>query len=108
MLLENELGIELNVGQIPYFDKAIPLARAGKFIPGGTLANIRYIEPILEQGSYETWNLNLLSDPQTSGGLLIAMPRMNIAGFQAELKDYPFEICEIGEVISGSKKIILR
>lgn len=107
MLLGNQLGIELNVAQIPCFDQAIPLARAGKFIPGGTLSNIKYVEPLLDMGSYEVWNLNLLADPQTSGGLLIAMDRENVQGFCQELKDYPFEVCEIGEVISGPNKIIL-
>ena len=108
MLLGNQLGIELNVAQIPLFDQAIPLARAGKFIPAGTLANIKYVEPILDQGNYEIWNLNLLADPQTSGGLLIAMDRKNVVGFCRELDDYPFEICEIGEVIPGPNKIIFR
>jgi selenide,water dikinase len=98
----------IRIKNIPFFDKAIPLARNAMHIPGGTLANIKYVESFLEMGNTAVWYLNLLADPQTSGGLLISIPAENVAGFKSDVSGYAFEVAEIGEILSGTEKIIVE
>ncbi len=49
----------------------------------------------------------IFADPQTSGGLLISMPRDGVTGFIEELAEYPYKISNIGEVHSENIKITL-
>jgi selenide,water dikinase len=101
------LGVKIQVDKIEFFKKAIPLARESRHIPGGTLANISYIQSHLDMGDIEPWYQNLLFDPQTSGGLLIALSEPSIEAFRDSLSDYPFDVTAIGEVVEGENKIYL-
>jgi selenide, water dikinase len=107
MMADSGLGVNLRVSNIPFFDEAVPLAEKALHIPGGTLANINYIQDIMDTGKFAPWYMNLLADPQTSGGLLISMPAKGATRFIEELAEYPFKICNIGEIHSENKKITL-
>jgi selenide,water dikinase len=76
-------------------------------IPGGTIANISYIQSHLDLGDFEPWYQNLLFDPQTSGGLLIALSDRFTEAFRNNMSDYPYDIKIIGEVVEGENKIYL-
>jgi selenide,water dikinase len=101
------LGVKIQVDKIEFFKKAIPLARESRHIPGGTLANISYIQSHLDMGDIEPWYQNLLFDPQTSGGLLIALSEPSIEAFRDSLSNYPLDVTVIGEVVEGENKIYL-
>ncbi len=60
-------------------------AAAGKIVPGGLKRNRRYVEPHLRSSTDET-SLDLMCDPQTSGGLLVAVGKDRAAGFLKELE----------------------
>jgi selenide,water dikinase len=107
MISGKQFGARLFINKIPFFENALPLARDAKYIPAGTLANIKYTEPFVDLANIPVWYLNLLADPQTSGGLLISIPTENVAGFQADLSGYAFEAREIGEIITDAKKIMI-
>jgi selenide, water dikinase len=68
------VGLQISLNTVPLFNAAARLAETGKF-PGGTFANRRYIESLVDvdEGLSESlvW---LLFDAQTSGGLLAALP----------------------------------
>ena len=51
-------------------------------IPGGAYRNRNHVAQLLEAGNTDEMYVDLLSDPQTSGGLLAAVPE--------EEKDSPF------------------
>jgi selenide,water dikinase len=68
------VGFRLNWNKIPLMDGAERWAKAG-LVPGGTRTNREYREDVLYmETDVEEWKLNILFDPQTSGGLLIAVP----------------------------------
>jgi len=107
MISGSNLGAKIYTDQVPFFESAIPFARDAKYVPGGTLANIKYLEPVLDTGAIPFWYLNLLADPQTSGGLLVGMSEFEVSGFQDDLKEYPYEIKVIGEIDDQDEKIHL-
>jgi selenide,water dikinase len=108
MMQNLNVDIHLYLDEIQFFKDAIPYAREMLHIPGGTLANIKYIEKQLTMGRREIWYQNLLCDPQTSGGLLISMPASEVRRYLAKIKNYPYHITVIGEVVAGSNRIIIR
>jgi selenide,water dikinase len=75
------------------------------YVPGGTLANINYLEKHIELGDLPMWYLNYLCDPQTSGGMLIAISKNDIYKYKEKIKNYPFSVNMIGEVFKGNNKI---
>ena len=107
MIRESGIGVHLDVRSIGFFDRVLDYAREARYIPAGTLANIEYIAPYLEPGTFPDWYQVILCDPQTSGGLLIAIPPQNCDEFIGQLTGYPFPVMRIGEVVSGSNKIYL-
>ncbi len=101
-------GVSISVKKIPFFKLAIPFAQQGTQIPGGTLANQRFIQDHVMMGSIDAWYLNILFDPQTSGGLLISIPQESTERFINDLSDYPMEIAIIGKVVDAENKIFLK
>jgi selenide,water dikinase len=107
MITGTGLGAFISVEDIPVFEKSLPLAEIANHIPGGTLANINYVQSAVIMGKIPEWYLNILADPQTSGGLLISMPKSEVTAFKDELEKYPYQISEIGEIQSGDENITL-
>jgi len=108
MLEGSELGITVSVNKIPFFDNAIPFAKEMTQIPGGTLSNERFNHNHIDMGNVELWYLNLLFDPQTSGGLLISIPLDYANDFLSDLADYSLPVAIIGEVHERENKIFLE
>lgn len=100
------VDVHIHSNEVPSFEKALIYARESLHIPGGTLSNINYCEPQLEVKT-DSWKLNLLADPQTSGGLLVSLPVAQIESFKKAMDGYPLAVRVIGEVLSGSGRIII-
>lgn len=83
---ESKVTLEIQASALPLLPRATELA--GLFQPGGLKANRREFEPgvefLAEPGDAL---LALLFDPQTSGGLLLAMPEKSAEGLLAELPE---------------------
>ena len=101
------LNVKLRLKDIPFFPRAVSYARDLKYIPGGTLANIKYVESHLDMGENELWYQNLLCDPQTSGGLLISLPESQVDAYRSALRSYPYPVEVIGEVYPGEDRILI-
>lgn len=90
-----------NADAFPVLDAAWPLAEHAK-VPGGTKMNKLYL------GSYVTFsNVSvalkwILYDAQTSGGLLISIPRERLSQAKMNLENNKVFFAEIGEVTEGS------
>jgi selenide,water dikinase len=70
---EGEIGIELDFGSIPTFPGVTDFLKK-KVFPGGLERNRDFYSSMVEyKGRFPDYKKNILFDPQTSGGLLIAL-----------------------------------
>lgn len=96
MALASDVTLEIDSRNVQYFDGAIEYAQAGA-IPGGLNNNREFIVGCVEGSSdFE----DLLYDPQTSGGLLLAMPPADAARY---VKKYP-DAFRMGRVLEKQEK----
>jgi selenide,water dikinase len=71
----SKVGARIFLSKVPVIEVAWELARE-KIIPGGTLANLKFIDDKVDWDKEITQEAKLiLSDAQTSGGLLIAVAK---------------------------------
>jgi selenide,water dikinase len=106
MALASKVSLLFHINQIPLLEGALDCVRAGN-IPGGLKNNRDFAECVVgyEEGIPEEIRATLF-DPQTAGGLLIAVApesspdlirALNLAGIPA---------VEIGEVLPAAKPVI--
>jgi len=109
MLANLSIGIRLESKAIPIIPEAIEYARTG-FIPGGAFKNKTFRSPLVTLAPHiDTLQMDILFDPQTSGGLLMGIEKDRAGDLLAALKSGG-EIASaiIGEVVSEPVgKIIL-
>lgn len=73
MLEASGIGAVVRRSQVPVWERAVPLADDGVY-PGGLKKNREYLEGRVTADGVGQNDLLPLYDPQTSGGLLIAVP----------------------------------
>ncbi len=87
-----------DMAKLPALDGAIDLARAG-VETGGAAHNRRFVLPALTLGDGVAPELvTLAHDPQTSGGLLAAIPRSAVKDLHAALEDAGIRHWPVGRV----------
>jgi cysteine desulfurase NifS/selenium donor protein len=107
MLSDEKTSAELYFDQIPYIEGAKDLAAAG-VIPGGTFNNLEFSEALIDFGSLGRTQQLLLADAQTSGGLLVAMPKNDAQSYLTALqKDGNLGARIIGNIVAKKYKSIL-
>ena len=72
MARAGNVTLEIFREQLPILPGAADLARMG-LVPAGAYRNREYAGADLETGEAREWEVDLLTDPQTSGGLLLAV-----------------------------------
>jgi len=74
MVEDAQVGFTLDASRVPLLDDALDYAAAG-LTPGGLARNRAYREPLVDlDAGVDPALLALMFDPQTSGGLLAAVP----------------------------------
>jgi cysteine desulfurase NifS/selenium donor protein len=98
---------EIQLANIPMLDHAYDLA-AGGTIPGGTRSNMDYTAREIDYSSNISYvNKALLNDAQTSGGLLLSLPKSQAALLIEKLNTLGKTAFLIGYVIKQQDKKIL-
>ena len=92
--------IELGAGGIAFMQNAEEYAGMG-LIPGGAYRNQEHVSGLLDAGDVEEVYVDLLSDPQTSGGLLFAVPED-----EAERMLQAFEQADLGTKVSVVGRVL--
>lgn len=91
-------SIRLDTAKIPYHPEAYEMAEMG-FIPAGAYRNREYAGPGVKTGPGVTRAMeDICYDPQTSGGLLMALPREAAEPCLAELREAIPQAAVIGSV----------
>lgn len=90
--------IRLHGKAIPLMDEALGMAEMG-IIPSGAYRNMDYVKPHLAVlPSAQQALLDLAADPQTSGGLLVALPREQAERLLSLLRPFAPWSAIVGEV----------
>jgi len=101
MAIASGVSLRLHASRAPLLEGAVECVRAGN-IPGGLKANREFAECAVsfEDGIAEEIK-TLLFDPQTAGGLLIAVAPKDAAGLLQGLNAAGVNAVEIGEALAG-------
>ena len=107
MASASEVTFEINVRDIEYFADAIDYAKMG-LVPAGAYKNRGYSIDQVEVGHVEDFYLDLLYDPQTSGGLLMSVAPENLQEMLADFRAAHMDtkVSSIGKVAEKSDKLI--
>lgn len=105
----SDVEIELRVDDIDLIPEALELARMG-ILPEGMYRNRSFAESGVDAGETELCRQDLLYDPQTAGGLLMAVDPGDADALYAELLGTVPSAQRIGVVreYRGGKRIFLR
>ena len=91
--------IRLESGALPLLPGALDLAEMG-IIPSGAYRNMDYVKPRLRvEPTALQARVDLIADPQTSGGLLIALPRPQAEELVERLRPTAPVSCIVGTVL---------
>lgn len=72
MASASEVSFDIYVDDVAYIDGAVELAQMG-LVPAGSYKNREYSGHMVDTGDATETDIDLLYDPQTSGGLLISV-----------------------------------
>lgn len=108
MMQGSGTGAALDVAGIDLIEEALGLATLG-ILPAGMYRNRSYAEKYVDAGETPLAKQDLLYDPETSGGLLIAVSQTDADALYAALKNKVPSAQRIGTVTkAGKNTIILR
>ena len=107
MASASDVTFELSVHDIAYLQDAYDYAKMG-LVPAGAYKNKRYSINQVEVGSVEETYLDLLYDPQTSGGLLISVSPKEYENMMRDFRASGLDttVSVIGTVAPKSDKLI--
>jgi selenide, water dikinase len=91
------VGAVVRRSDVPVWERAVSLAAEGCY-PGGLKNNRRYLEEKVTADGVGEDGLLPLYDPQTSGGLLVAVPERRAQAFVRALEKFDTTAAFVGEV----------
>jgi len=103
------MELELDTEAVDLIPEALELAGMG-ILPAGMYRNRTFAEPGVDAGTVELRKQDLLYDPQTAGGLLMAVDPADADALYQELKECVPSAQRIGRVreYQGGKRIFLK
>jgi len=98
------VGAEITAASVPVIDAEVfELITAG-CIPGGSRDNLAFAAKFTEWGGATSAQKDLLTDAQTSGGLLLSVPRRNLDAVLKRLKRHQASCAAIiGRIVASSR-----
>ena len=103
----SDVTFEINVKDIAYLKDAYEYAKMG-LVPAGAYKNRGYSIDKVDTGSVEETYIDLLYDPQTSGGLLFSVHEEDLEKMLKDFEEVGMEtkVSVIGRVAEKSDKLI--
>ena len=108
MIEEADVGMEIYFSSVPFFREIQEFVRMG-VVPGGLHRNKEFRMHMVEVSSKcPDWMVEILFDPQTSGGLLLSLPAQQAEELLRKMHEEGIEEADIvGEVVSEPKGKIM-
>jgi selenide,water dikinase len=107
MAVASMVSLVLDSARVEFLPEALDYSREG-FLPGGLKRNVEFIAGCVEFAyAIPGETRNLLFDPQTSGGLLLAVAPGDAQGLIQALDDQKIPTQEVGEVLENTRPLIL-
>lgn len=102
----SEVSIDISCGKIPLLSQAETLAKAG-CVTGASGRNWEsYGHDVVLPDDFPQWQKALLTDPQTSGGLLVACAAERAERIRDEIESAGYPMARIiGSVASGAPRV---
>jgi selenide,water dikinase len=101
MMEASSAGAVVRRSEVPVWERVVALAAEGCY-PGGLKSNREYLEGRVVADGVGGDDLLPLYDPQTSGGLLVAVPRERASEFASSLDEHGARGALIGEVVEDA------
>jgi len=106
MAQASNVGLRIEMENLPFIHCAHKYAEAWTF-PGGAADNkIYFSRHVRFGGNFSEAQEMLLYDPQTSGGLLLAVPKRETDAFQARALTTGQPAWRVGEVVEGEHILV--
>jgi selenide,water dikinase len=97
------LGVELDAASAPLLDGVEAMVREGVRTGASGRNWASYGEGVVLPAGFEDWRRDLLTDPQTSGGLLVAVAPDALEAVMATIKAAGFDrAAVVGRLVKGS------
>jgi selenide,water dikinase len=101
MIEGGEVGFRIDAGRVPLLPEALLHAEAG-LKPGGLARNREFRAPLVDlDPALPAPLVDLLYDPQTSGGLFAAVPASRAHSLVEAMRAAGIEAAEIGEAVAA-------
>jgi selenide,water dikinase len=102
----SNVSLQIHAGQVPLLAGALACVRAGH-VPGGLKANRDFAECVVAWDEDVPEELKtILFDPQTAGGLLIAVAAQECEKLRRAMQEAGVPAVEIGEALPAGKPLI--
>ncbi len=108
MATASQVCFEIDSSCLPIYPHVRKMAALG-LLPAGLHRNRHYYLPkAVQAAKLDDFSLDLLCDPQTSGGLLISVAEDLLPALQGQLAEAKVVATEIGRVIAGEAGVVIR
>lgn len=107
MLKASKVAARLSFGKLPVHEAFYPMVREG--VTTGCTSKLRDLaeSSLTDNIQLDAAQQELLHDPQTSGGLLIAAPQSQAATLLEKLRDTGHKAATIGTIVEGAGTLII-
>ena len=104
MIEDSDVGISIRSSEVPLFTEIKEFIEMG-IVPGGLHRNRKFREHMVDRtAACPDWVMDALYDPQTSGGLLISLPKAEAEPLVKKMKEEGIhDAAAIGEIVTDRK-----
>lgn len=107
MIQDSQVGLKIRSVSVPIFPETLGLARVG-MIPGGTYRNKEFRAKMVDSAGVGDIMMDILFDPQTSGGLFMSVSADKAGLLLAKLKEAGVtDAAIVGEVVGHPRERIV-
>ena len=105
MVQGSDVSARVETGAIDFLPRVLEFANMG-LLPAGVYRNRSFAEPFMDEGNLPLKVRDALFDPQTSGGLLIAVDPRDANALERDLRTSVPSAQRIGQILAREEKAI--